>query len=761
MLATGSTWALALGLLLTTADPRVTLVDVQLAQDPETALAAVEETLRQDPESARALGLDYLRAHLLLQTGRRQEALDAFVAALSSAPSLSAYSRLRLAQAHFELGRPRMAAGLLSTLLSSGPPRGLVEPAMELFERALAQGGDCRLLGGLETGRFHGTARRRLQLAIAGCALRRGEQEQAERTLFQILDDERRDDVALAAAQRLAALKPIERSARQHMLIGLAFYHQRDFDAAIQHLARTVARLPESQELSTDEAFETRYALARSHFWEGRYTVAAAVFGALAGRTRTPELRARVLYQQGRCYELADDWPKAIESYRRAHQADAAGEWSDSALMAQLRLLWRSERESDAQAVYHTLAQRRRSAAQRRALIFFASSDLVRGRIDRAGAWLASAGRLGRGGKVELAYWQGRLAELEGDAAQAVGHYLRALRENAYHPFALAARERLDGPALKRRALATGRQLAGSRRLEDLEGAWLLLGDRHEVGRGARRILEAQLLADAAAAPYLRLNLEPPVRWPLWQSPLRQPEEQLLALGLWDEGASVVLRHFPMAEPTLAFTGSLLLARAGATKRSLYIAEILKKRVPEKVPTQLLPEAFRRLLYPFRFGYLILREAERRGTDPYLLAAIIREESRFDPHAVSAAAARGLTQFVMPTAQQIASRIGLELRGPEDLERPEVAIALGAAYLHQLGEQFAGDRAQVVAAYNAGEPQAALWRRYCFSDEPAEYLSKVSFRESRGYLIKVLTSWAHYRELYAHQGAVAALPGAP
>ncbi|MEM6455789.1 MAG: transglycosylase SLT domain-containing protein, partial [Acidobacteriota bacterium] len=85
---------------------------------------------------------------------------------------------------------------------------------------------------------------------------------------------------------------------------------------------------------------------------------------------------------------------------------------------------------------------------------------------------------------------------------------------------------------------------------------------------------------------------------------------------------------------------------------------------------------------------------------------------------------------------------------PADLDRPAVAIALGAAYLRRLSDDFDGVTPHMIAAYNAGEPQAALWARYCFSDDPAEFYSKVTFRETRNYVRKVLRSYAHYRDLY-------------
>ena len=73
------------------------------------------------------------------------------------------------------------------------------------------------------------------------------------------------------------------------------------------------------------------------------------------------------------------------------------------------------------------------------------------------------------------------------------------------------------------------------------------------------------------------------------------------------------------------------------------------------------------------------------------------------------------------------------------------------AYLAELERHFgagAAARPLAVAAYNAGEDQAALWRRYCQTAEPEEYLAKVGFRETRAYLVRVLESRAQYASLY-------------
>ena len=129
-------------------------------------------------------------------------------------------------------------------------------------------------------------------------------------------------------------------------------------------------------------------------------------------------------------------------------------------------------------------------------------------------------------------------------------------------------------------------------------------------------------------------------------------------------------------------------------------------------------------------------------------AAVIREESRFDRNALSPAAARGLTQLTLPTALRVAAQIDVGKISPEDLYRPEVSVALGAAYLGTLLKELQGSDFLAVAAYNAGEPQARLWRSYAYSPEMEELFSKIGFRETRSYLRRVLTSRAHYAELY-------------
>jgi soluble lytic murein transglycosylase-like protein len=770
-------------------DPRPVLVALELANRQREALARVQEETAERPAAGRQIGLDYLRGHLLELLGRPADSVPAFVDAISGTPKLAFHSRYRLAAEQVRLGHPEVAAGLLATGLAAEPSSPLAPEAVRLLVQSIARGGDCRLLRGFRTHQLATPERRQVQLAQADCDLLRASRQaappvpatsaapaapatsatagaaadprsggtplQAARALLiALLDENHEDDVARLAADRLAAVTADSERGRVPLLLSITFFEHREFDRSVRQLAHVFGapaapgaknRTPSSRELA-----EARYALGRADFWQGRFEAAAKTFGEVAEGAPGAAERARALLQQGRSYEMLRDWKRAVASFRLAFLAEPGGEWAAPSLLATLRLEWRTGNEATAESVLSMLGsspQWRDSA--RRAALFLAASDLVRGRADRAGAWLDRAAAGGPDEELpEVAYWRGRLAEQKGQLPAAVTAYLAALRADLYHPLSRAAAARLAVEPLAGEARSAGRRLAVSRRLQELYDAWLLLGPADPAGQLAERRLRTQLLADKAAAPFLRMSEVPIDAWPLWTATLRRPQEMLLALGVWHEGAPAVRELFPPAQPALALTGSLLLARTGETARSIQLAEALRERLPARLPPVLLPAVFQRCLYPFAYRESLLAEGRLRGVDPYLMAALIRVESRFDAQALSPGAARGLTQFVYATARRVAAGIGMERLEPDDLYRPEVAIDLGGAYLAQLQRTFRGTPHIAIAAYDAGEAQAILWRTYCFSQEPEEYFTKVGFRETRLHLAHVLAAWTQYQRLY-------------
>lgn len=761
------TWALALLLTATAADFRIPLVEHQVAGDPRAALAAAEAVTEERPEAAAAAGVSYLRGRLLESLGHLARADQAYEEALSEAPGLDAWTSYRAALAQERSGHPEVAAGLVSGVIQPDAPRDLLERATRLFVRSIQGGGDCRVLRGVTARlgeRLPDAQRRLLAVVEAQCADRADDELRAGLLLCEILQESREDDPGRLAAEELDALMRRVGSLRRalaardcepEMEVGLTLHHHRQFDVSVPYLERAASRLGGGRTVSSDREFEVLYAIARGYFWREEFDTAAERFAALVSRTRNLRERASVLYQQARSEELAGDWTTADGTFRKTYLTDREGELAGPALLSAMRLEWRGGREAPALhllAILSRVPEAREYAS--RAYLFIAVSDLVRGRRDRAPDWLAAAERLDRDSSFEATYWRGRWAELgaaageAGMAAEAVRHYLEVALDSPYHPLALDARERFRSSELAAAADAEARRRAATGRPDGQLAAWLLRGEESLEGRAARRAMVVGYAADPDLAPFYRLNLVPVSRWPLWDRDLDRAPEMLLGLGLVDDGASIVRRTFGGGSPDLAYTGSRLLLAAERVPEAMLFTSAYARPLLRRVPDPAQPSEIRTLLYPLAWRERIEAEAKRFGIDPHLLAGVIREESRYDPWALSGASARGLTQFVWLTARRLAPAVGLGVITPDDLYEPRVAITLGAAYLAELHDQFAGRPYQAVASYNAGPAQARLWQAYCYGRELPEYYSKTGFTQTRGYLRKVLSSRAQYAELY-------------
>lgn len=152
--------------------------------------------------------------------------------------------------------------------------------------------------------------------------------------------------------------------------------------------------------------------------------------------------------------------------------------------------------------------------------------------------------------------------------------------------------------------------------------------------------------------------------------------------------------------------------------------------------------------YPAPYRETIVREAAKRGVDPRLVLAIMRQESGFKPRAKSIAAARGLLQLTPDTAARYASHVGLNNLRDEDLYRPETSILLGSVYLAELARQFPNLPEAVVASYNGGEDNVARWLKRAGRRDPGVFAAEVGFEETKKYVYIVMANYRAYQELY-------------
>ncbi len=155
-----------------------------------------------------------------------------------------------------------------------------------------------------------------------------------------------------------------------------------------------------------------------------------------------------------------------------------------------------------------------------------------------------------------------------------------------------------------------------------------------------------------------------------------------------------------------------------------------------------------RRLFPIPYAREMAAAAGAHNLDPFLIAALARVESRFNPQAVSPRGARGLLQVMPDTGQWIASQLGWDAFNPDWLFDPEINLRMGAWYLRALLDQFGGEPAIALAAYNAGRTRVQEWLAQGRWNGQAESLDDIPFPETRNHVRRVLSTLDAYRWLY-------------
>jgi soluble lytic murein transglycosylase len=157
--------------------------------------------------------------------------------------------------------------------------------------------------------------------------------------------------------------------------------------------------------------------------------------------------------------------------------------------------------------------------------------------------------------------------------------------------------------------------------------------------------------------------------------------------------------------------------------------------------------------YPGGYFGTIEAFTNNQGIDSRLVTAVIREESAYNPLAVSSAGALGLMQVMPQTGQKIATQFGTQTFIRDRLFEPCYNIRLGSTYLRQLGAKFGNNLVYVIAAYNAGPDVVAKWIQQFGDKDRDEFIESIPYTETRNYVKKVLRSYGEYKRIYGLNGS--------
>ena len=226
----------------------------------------------------------------------------------------------------------------------------------------------------------------------------------------------------------------------------------------------------------------------------------------------------------------------------------------------------------------------------------------------------------------------------------------------------------------------------------------------------------------------------------------------LLSIGLYDD-AIAELRYAQRASgtsPAVEATIAWAYHRKGELRRAI---TLMRRAYPQFLSVsgnELSPEILQ-VIFPLTYWPSIQRQAKARGLDPYLVAALIAQESTFDAKIRSSANAWGLMQILPSTGRRLARQVGIRPFRTTTLTDPEANLKMGTHYLSQLIEQFGGTY-YALASYNAGENRVAVWKEERPGLDEDEFIDDIPFPETQNYVKRILGTAEDYRLLYGPGG---------
>lgn len=725
------------------------LLEFHRAQQWDQLRAELETLRERHPRRFEQSALGYLLARLLIELRELDEAERELAPFLVPGHLFAPLARHHEIEIQIARGNTAEAARLRQMLIldERGSPwrDEEIEQQIEVLEDDPQ--GMLRFVERLRPNAAEGL-RRELDARAAEAWLELDQEAKAVDLALSLLRGSTSDDAAeraLGIVDRPAVLARL--SPEAIAMAGEAARSHRHFDRAVELLELARERLPQREA-------DLLFAAGRSWFGDEEFQRAEEAYLSGAAVARGAEQKALFYFHASRAAQLQGEDDRAVRHMTRAIAVPGQFGSTSAALTQRMRTRLK-EGNLDAGLSDLRLLERlfprggsRTEASTQLATYFFAAGreETARRELQRIPSRLVGAWE-----RPEIDYWLARTWE-GSNPELALEFHLDVLRADVPTHFAYFSRERIRTPYLEEtrsRRLSTARDQAEeamaagrwdeARRLATV--AALLDGGDDDLRRLERIYREIPSYREV-----LELEAEALPRFPLPASAARG--DLLMAMGLFDEATERITERWGLKPMRSAFTRAHALNLAAASRDSIYAIEVMMRSVPDDFVPQVLPMRVRELLYPRYYLELIDEHADRYGADPRLVLSIMREESRFNPRAKSAAAARGLLQFIITTALDISQSLGLADLESSDLYDPATIIRLGARYVADLLEEFEGNPYPAAAAYNAGPYQTRLWARLQAAEGSDYFLSGINFSETKHYVRKVMNSHQRYGEIY-------------
>jgi len=442
----------------------------------------------------------------------------------------------------------------------------------------------------------------------------------------------------------------------------------------------------------------------------------AAANGGLAAAS--PDRRAGWLLELGRLRQRRDR-EAAIATLDRLVRDYPKSNDAPDALLLKADVLEAAARPAEAEKTYVKLAadypdeEEGASALWRLGWIAWFRGNPV----EATARWSRlQAVRSGQPLREAATYWVGRAWERRGDRDQAARQFAQLVKDSPRTYYGLLAAKR--APAV--RAAAVG-EPSGSSKSASGGGAtpFAFPADPREGLQGDVRFDRAVALREVGLREFADEELDE-----LTRRSVGEPRRlyALSAAYVADERYHLALRILRRS-----FQGS---ARSAGPS----------------------PREFWEMFYPLGWRDALTAAAGRAAIDPFLVAAVVREESSFYPQARSRVGARGLMQLMPDTGRAVAQARQIPFPDVEVLDQPATNLEIGTIFFGGLLREF-GDARLAAAAYNAGPTRVREWWANRKTDDLEVWVEQIPYNETRAFVKRVMLSWQEYQRVYGEKAS--------
>jgi soluble lytic murein transglycosylase len=427
----------------------------------------------------------------------------------------------------------------------------------------------------------------------------------------------------------------------------------------------------------------------------------------------TPEIRAERLYNLGEIQRAANDDDGFLKTLAELRQTSATSPWLEDALLAEGNIYLLRRDYDNAIDAYRELQQRFPNAKRASYAHWkVAWLSLRQGRTAEAKkAFEDQVALYPTSTQVPAAlYWRARLAEEDGDVAMARAFYRKLSDRFRNYYYGELARQ----------------QAAKIKAPVDVDASRYTLLDHVPPMQAVKDLTSEEAPDDN----------------------LRVQKARLLANGALLDFASRELKAAAQEEggDWLPAETARLYQDAGRYDMAI---EVLKRAVPNYFAMDLpsLPRTYWEALFPKAYWADLKKYSADNALDPYLVASLIRQESEFNPNAVSRANAVGLMQLLPSVGKGVARQEKLRRFNATQLFTPATNLRLGTHYFRGMVDKF-GSFEYALAAYNAGSDRVQSWLGDGKYRDPQEFVESIPFTETREYVQAILRNASVYRQLY-------------